>query len=143
MLFEMFATLSAGVFAGAALYINLGEHPSRMECRVEVALRQFEPSYRRATLMQVPLAVIGFLMGLIAWLRSGSSWWLIGGVILVAVIPFTLLIIFPTNKKLFDPSLKNNPEAATKLLLRWGRLHTVRSVLGLLSFVIFVLLSHR
>jgi len=143
MLFEVLATLSAGVFSGAAIYINLGEHPARVQCGTEVALRQFAPSYRRATIMQVPLALIGFLMAMVAWLRGGSIWWLIGGVTLIAVIPFTLLIIFPTNKRIFEHSLTQDSGSASKLLVRWGRLHAIRTILGTLSFLIFILISHR
>lgn len=43
MLLEMLSTLSAGLFAGAAIYINLAEHPARMECGTEVAVSEFAP----------------------------------------------------------------------------------------------------
>src|SRR5262245_10411248 len=33
------------------------EHPARMSCGPELALREFAPSYQRATIMQVPVAV--------------------------------------------------------------------------------------
>jgi hypothetical protein len=143
MLFELLATFSSGVFAGAAIYINLVEHPARMVCGTDVALRQFAPSYRRATVMQVTLAVIGFLMALVVWLRGGSSWWLIGGLILISVIPFTLLFIFPTNKKILNHSLTQDAGSASVLLVRWGRLHAVRSMLSTLSFLIFLLISRE
>ncbi len=61
MLFEILSTLSAGLFAGAAIYINLVEHPARLECGVDLALREFAPSYRRAALLQGGLAALGFL----------------------------------------------------------------------------------
>lgn len=51
MLLEMLATLSAGLFAGAAMYINLVEHPARIECGPGLAVTEFAPSYRRATVM--------------------------------------------------------------------------------------------
>jgi len=140
MVFETLATLSAGLFAGAAIYITAVEHPARMECGTDLALREFAPSYRRATVMQASLAGIGFLMAIAAWLTSGSVWWLVGGAILVAVIPFTLLIILPTNKKLLDPSLDKGSELASRLLVRWGTLHMVRSLLSLISFLIFLFL---
>ena len=140
MVFETLATLSAGLFAGAAIYITAVEHPARMECGTDLALREFAPSYRRATVMQASLAAIGFLMAIAAWLTSGSVWWLVGGAILVAVIPFTLLIILPTNKKLLDPSLDKGSELASRLLVRWGTLHMVRSLLSLISFLIFLFL---
>ena len=139
----MLATLSAGLFAGAAIYINLVEHPARMACGTDLAITEFAPSYRRATMLQVPLAVIGFLAAIAAWLTGGSFWWLFGGLVLVAVIPFTLIVIIPINKKLLDRGLTKNLELATTLLTWWGRLHAVRSVLSLVSFLIFLRLSIR
>ena len=140
MFFEILATVSAGLFAGASIYINLVEHPARLECGPRVALVQFGPSYRRATVMQVSLATVGFLAAVTAWLINGSQWWLIGGITLIAVIPFTLLVIFPTNKKLLSPSLETDSPLASMLLLRWGRLHAVRSVLSFVAFVLFIVL---
>jgi len=140
MIFEALATLATGLFAGAAIYLTAVEHPARMECGPDLAISEFAPSYRRATVMQVSLAGIGFLMSIGAWLTSGSGWWLVGGLILVAVIPFTLIVILPTNKKLLDPSLDKNSELVLELLTRWGRLHAVRSLLSLISFFIFVIM---
>jgi len=48
------ATVCAGMFAGAAIYINAVEHPARRSCGNEIALQQFAPSYHRATLMRRP-----------------------------------------------------------------------------------------
>ena len=143
MLLEGIATLSAGLFAGAAIYLNLVEHPARMACGTELAVTEFAPSYRRATVMQVALAALGFLSAAAVWLMGASLWWLIGGVIFIAVIPFTLIVIFPTNKKLLDSSLDKSSGLASELLIRWGRLHAVRSILSLISFIIFIILLVR
>lgn len=40
MLCEILSTLPAGLFAEAAIYINLVEHPARVECGVELALTE-------------------------------------------------------------------------------------------------------
>lgn len=141
MLLEMISTLSAGLFAGASVYINLVEHPARMECGTGLAVTEFAPSYRRAAVLQGALAAAGFLSAAAAWLTGATVWWLVGGVVLLAVIPFTLVVIFPTNKQILDSSLDKNSELASKLLTRWGRLHAVRSVLGLISFLIFIFLG--
>jgi len=137
---EILSTLSAGLFAGAALYINLVEHPARMECGTRLAVTEFAPSYRRATVMQATLAATGFLSAGASWSRGASLCWLIGGITLLIVIPFTLVVILPTNKQLLNSSLDENSELASRLLGRWGRLHAVRSILGLISFLSFVLL---
>jgi uncharacterized membrane protein len=138
VILELVATWSAGLFAGAALYINLVEHPARMQCGTALAVTQFEPSYHRATMLQVPLAAVGSVCAATAWLLEASLSWLIGSLFLVAVIPFTLLVIFPTNKQLLDPALEKDSQRARQLLTHWGRLHAVRSVLSLIAFVIFL-----
>ncbi len=55
MIAARLATLASSLFTGAAIYINLVEHPARMEAGTQLALTEFAPSYRRATVMQVAL----------------------------------------------------------------------------------------
>src|SRR5262245_46407642 len=133
------ATLCAGLFAGAAIYINTVEHPARLSCGTELAVREFAPSYHRATVMQVSLALSGCVTGLwSAWSR-GDAWLAVGAILLGAVMPFTLIAIFPTNKQLLDPALDPRSQRAMDLLVRWGRLHAVRSVLSGTAFLVFLL----
>ncbi|MGH9554368.1 MAG: DUF1772 domain-containing protein [Terriglobales bacterium] len=133
------ATLATGLFAGAALYINLVEHPARMSCGTVLAVTQFAPSYKRGAVMQVSLALLAFLSAIAAWWMDAGRGWLIGGLLIVAVIPFTLLVILPTNKKLLDPALDKDSNEAQRLLVRWGRLHAVRTGLSLGALVVFLL----
>ena len=140
---ELIATLSSGLFTGAAVYINLVEHPARMQTGIRPALTEFAPSYHRATVTQVSLAIAGFLSGLVAWRSRSDARWLIGGGLLVSVIPFTAVAILPTNKQLLDPATANDLDLAEKLLNRWGRLHAVRSVLSLASLLMFLFLLGR
>jgi len=37
---EFIAVLACGLFTGAAIYINLVEHPARMQCGVEIAVTE-------------------------------------------------------------------------------------------------------
>jgi hypothetical protein len=62
----LLAVLCAGLFAGAAVYISLVEHPARMSCGTRLAVTEFAPSYRRATLLQASLAAVGSLSGIAA-----------------------------------------------------------------------------
>ena len=133
------ATLCAGMFAGAAVYINAVEHPARLSCGNEIALRQFAPSYHRATLMQASLAVVGCLSGLWSTWLLGDMWIGVAAVLLGAVVPFTLIVILPTNNQLLDPSLDPRSVKATALLIRWGRLHATRSLLSGVAFGMLLL----
>jgi len=40
MFFEMLATLAAGVFFGAAVYVNLVEQPARISCGLSLAVTE-------------------------------------------------------------------------------------------------------
>jgi len=137
---EFVAVLSCGLFTGAAVYVSLVEHPARMGCGVEIATAEFPPSYRRGTVMQVSLAALGLLSSIAAWLAGATFWWLIGGVMLGAVMPFTLIVILPTNKLLLSPTLDKRSVEAERLLARWGRLHAVRSVLSALALLLLLYL---
>ena len=138
MLLEIIATLAAGLFAGAAIYIDLAEQPARRQIDTAAALAEWRPSYKRAAVVQPLLAGVGFLGAVAAWLMGTSVWWLVGGVLLVAVIPYTLVVVFPTNNKLLDPAIDKNPDLARRLLIRWGRLHTVRSAMSLAAVLVFM-----
>jgi hypothetical protein len=138
---QLVATLSAGLFAGAALYITLVEHPARMRCGTRLAVTEFGPSYKRATVMQAPLAAVGFLSGTAAWLTGVHFLWAVGGALLGAVIPLTLIVIASTNKQLLDPALDRDSALAGRLLHRWGWLHTLRTILGAVVFVMFLVLK--
>ena len=135
---ESLAIICAGLFAGAALYVSFVEHPARMLCGTTLAVTEFAPSYKRATVMQASLAALGTLAAVAAWLMGAPALWLVGGLLFGAVIPFTLIVILPTNKRLLDPSLDKDSQQAQQLLHRWAMLHAVRSALSLASFLAFL-----
>jgi hypothetical protein len=138
---EFIAVLACALFTGASVYINLVEHPARMECGVEIAATEFSPSYRRATVMQATCAAFGLLSSIAAWLAGATLWWLVAGAVLGSVIPFTLFVILPTNKLLLSPTLDKQSVEAERLLARWGALHAVRSVLSGVALLLFLYLA--
>jgi hypothetical protein len=135
---QLVAILSCALFAGASLYITFVEHPARLACGTELAATVFGPSYRRAAVMQVSLAILGFVGSIAAWLSGAGVSWLVGGLLLALVVPFTLVVIMPTNKQLLAASIDRRAPQTRELLLRWGRLHAVRSGLSFAALVVLV-----
>ena len=68
----LLATLAAGLFTGAAVYITFVEHPARVSCGSALAVTEFGPSYKRATVMQASLALVGASAGIGRWAMGGG-----------------------------------------------------------------------
>src|SRR3984957_593680 len=138
---EFTATFAAALFAGAALYINVAEHPARMTLDTRFAAAQWAPSYRRATWMQAPLALLSLVTGVASWLLGGGLGWAIAALLIGAVVPFTLIGIMPTNKALLAPDRDLCAAETRTLLEHWAKLHMVRTVLSVAATILYVCLA--
>ncbi len=134
----LLALVAAALFAGAAVYVSIAEHPARLELEAEAQLRQWKPSYKRGALMQASLALLGFILGMAAAWQSGDLAFGAGALVLVANWPYTLLIIKPVNDELLASDPATAGDEVRRKLGRWGRLHAVRTALGLAAVAIFL-----
>jgi hypothetical protein len=135
---QFIATLAAALFAGAALYINIAEHPSRMALETRTAALQWAASYRRATLLQAPLALVSLVCGTGAWLLGADIRWLVAALLIGSVVPFTFVVVMPTNRQLLQPDRDLASAQTRSLLVKWNRLHTVRTMLSLAASLIYL-----
>jgi uncharacterized membrane protein len=141
MIAGQLALVIAAVFFGAALYVNVAEQPARMMLDDRSLLIEWKPAYMRGFAMQAPLAVIGFLCGLVAWWQTGTWLWIVGALVMIANWPFTLIGIVPTNNALKGLDPANAGPESRRLVETWARLHAVRTALGFAATVIFLAAS--
>ncbi len=128
------ALVAAALFTGAAAYVGWAEHPARLRLDDKAALAQWKPSCARATPMQALLAIASAAACLAAWWRWRSNWyWLGGGVLMLAIVAFTLLVIWRVNQALKAIAPDAAGPESRALLVRWGQLHWVRTALGALA----------
>jgi hypothetical protein len=78
MLAGHLALVTAALFTGAAFYVGFAEQPARLGLDDRALLAEWKPAYKRGTTMQAPLAVIGFILGILAWWLTGGVMFLIG-----------------------------------------------------------------
>lgn len=138
MIAGQLALVVAAVFAGAALYVNIAEQPARLMVDDQSLLIEWKPAYKRGFAMQAPLAVAGFLLGLLAWWQTGVWLWLLGALVLISNWPYTLLGIMPTNNKLMTIDPANAGPDSRELVQIWARLHAVRTALGFAAVLLFL-----
>jgi uncharacterized membrane protein len=101
------------------------------------------PSYARATWLQAPLALLSFLAGTTVWFLGGGRSWLIAALLIGVVVPFTLVVIHPTNHALLAPGRDAGSAETRTLLERWGRLHAIRTGLSLAATATYLLALGR
>ena len=131
------ALVFATLFAGAALYISLVEHPARLGLADSPLLAQWQPSYKRALPIQSGLAVAGGIAGLLVGYLSSDLRWFAGSILLLANWPFTLLAIMPVNKRLMAMGEYEADAGSRAMLVQWGKLHNVTSTLGAAAALVF------
>jgi hypothetical protein len=131
MMSGLVALTVAAIFTGAAVYVNVAEQPARLSLDDGALLAEWKPSYKRGAVMQASIALIGCVLGLVAWWQTSHTGFLIGAVAMVAPWPWTLLAIKPTNDALLATDQAGPPPRA--LIEKWGMLHAVRTALGALA----------
>jgi len=139
MEFGAIALAIMAAFTGAALYINLVEHPARRALLDGEMLVHWQASYPRARRMQASLALAGFFFGLLAAYWAGKALYVTGALFAIANWVVTYRWILPLNNRLMtaDP---DKADADTRALLeKWNLLHASRSALGFLAVVCFFL----
>ena len=106
MLIGYLALVVAALLPGAAFYINFAEQPARLELKDRPLLIEWKKAYQRGFAMQASLALIGFVLGAIAWWQTGKFAFLAGALLILANWLWTLFAIMPTNKALMatDPA---------------------------------------
>jgi hypothetical protein len=132
------ALIAAALSTGAAVYVNVAEQPARLALDDRASLAEWKPAYKRGFAMQASLAIIGFLLGVIATRAGMDLRWLTGALLMLANWPFTLIFMLPTNKLLLEIAPQNAGPKSRELIEKWGRLHAVRSGLGATATALFL-----
>lgn len=130
MLVGHLALIVAAVFSGAAVYVSAVEHPARFRLEDRALLEEWKPSYKRGAMMQAPLALAGFALGMVAWWQARDLLFLAGGIAMLANWPWTILVINPVNAVLMATQPEQAGAQTRALIAKWGRLHAVRMALG-------------
>jgi hypothetical protein len=138
MLLGLLALVAAAIFTGAAFYVNVAEQPARLALDDRALLTEWKPAYKRGAAMQAPLALIGFLLGMLAWWQAAHPGFLIGAIAMIAPWPWTLIVIKPVNDALLATALDQAGPPTRALIVKWGTIHAVRTALGALAVIAFL-----
>jgi hypothetical protein len=133
------ALVIASLFTGAAFYISFSEQPARLGLDDRALRAEWKRAYKRGTAMQAPIAIAGFVMGIVAWWLTGKVMFVTGGALMLANLPWTILGVMPTNKTLMATEPDKASLDSRALIVKWNRLHSVRTVFGCHAILAFLL----
>ncbi|KAK3836633.1 MAG: hypothetical protein JOS17DRAFT_734770 [Linnemannia elongata] len=139
---------SIGLFAGQALSYNAIIMPALRTIPPLTALPVWAKSYNVGKKIQVGLIITSILAGLPVYYNTGNAFFLMGPLVMGAIIPFTLAFIMPVNHTLLG--ILDGTEGKVKagkngknghhgkgegdlkeLYVKWDLLHFGRTVMSL------------
>jgi hypothetical protein len=143
---------SIGLFAGQSLSYNLVIMPSLRTIPPLTALPVWAKSYSIGKTAQASLVIISLLAGLPVYSKTGNAFFLMGPLVMGAIIPYTLGLIMPVNHTLLDilDAGKDSKGGKSKghgnhgkgeadvkeLLIKWDLLHFGRTVMSLTALAL-------
>ncbi|KAG9061112.1 hypothetical protein KI688_007741 [Linnemannia hyalina] len=142
---------SIGLFAGQALSYNAVIMPALRTIPPLTALPVWAKSYNAGKNIQVGLIFTSLLAGLPVYYKTGNAFFLMGPLVMGAIIPFTMAFIMPVNRTLLGildgtegkattgKNGKNGHQSShgkgegdlNELYVKWDLLHFGRTVMSL------------
>ncbi|UJR36502.1 hypothetical protein I4U23_029223 [Adineta vaga] len=154
---DTLAVISGGLFAGTSFYLSFGQVPSLREFGLNEHWRFFPYMYKNVALKQATLAATAGVASITHAMRiHGAPFdrnlWIAAGTTFLAIIPYTLICIAPTNNTIIEDNKnvqlgnesKINIGTRKDLLDKWAILHLVRTVSTVAGFgaMVFGLSRH-
>ncbi|XP_068708410.1 uncharacterized protein [Montipora capricornis] len=136
-LLKFTSTVATGIIAGGAVYINIVEHPARMELDDGQSLhKQWRESFDRAKYLMAGTSLLPIVGGIAAFAvdQTKGKPWLITAGLLAFNVPYTTLVIKP---RAIDPIYdfhvagKKAPGEIRDTLDKWNNFHKVRTIVDL------------
>jgi hypothetical protein len=127
----------AAALAGAGLYCNWVEQPSRLTLDDSALLSEWGPSDQKGFALLAGLALASAVTGLSAYFSSGDTRFAIGAAFVILTWPYAYFIMAPLNNQIL--TLRPRDVGAARILVRqWGVYEWGQSAIALVATGIFL-----
>jgi hypothetical protein len=132
------ALFCCALFAGAATYVSLVEHPATDEAGTELADISVRAAHPKPAIFQAFLGVIGSLAAMLAGSTGGAMWWLAGGTVLGAAALLQVFAVLPLTRRLAGIEPRADPKNAAQMIARLAKLHAALSLAALAALFMLI-----
>eukprot|EP00088_Acartia_fossae_P016316 TRINITY_DN1912_c0_g1_i1.p1 TRINITY_DN1912_c0_g1~~TRINITY_DN1912_c0_g1_i1.p1 ORF type:complete len:164 (+),score=18.97 TRINITY_DN1912_c0_g1_i1:85-576(+) len=132
---------TSGAWLGGAAYITLVECPARKALpTADLMLDNWQETFSRAAHYWSRFSLVAFFTGMAGWYTDTSPdryLLLTGALLQIAILPYTLICIMPTNNSLLDVdgARKKGDDFIRSGMDSWRNLHSGRMVFSLGSLI--------
>jgi len=132
------ALLCCALFAGAATYISLVEHPAIAEGGARLTGAYLLMAHPRPVIFQFSFGAIGALAGFLAGIASASPWWAGAAVLLGGATLLHLFLVQPTLRGMREIDPQTEPRVLRDSFARLRKFHAAISIASLVSLSVFI-----
>ncbi|NQZ29987.1 MAG: DUF1772 domain-containing protein [Oceanospirillaceae bacterium] len=127
-----------GAIFGVALTASIVVHPILLAVSKPTAIEVFKPFFDKTHIIVIVLSMLVSGIALVASFLSGHWSWFIISLLMHLNGPYTLIFMMPLNRRLMAEDVDPHSEQTSNDLIKWGKLHAVRTVVNGLIFLIFI-----
>ncbi|KAF8925976.1 hypothetical protein EDD21DRAFT_241895 [Dissophora ornata] len=122
---------SMGIFTGTALCYNAIVMPSLRKFASTSSLAVWSEMFLLTKPIQVSAIAISALGGSILYYKTHDPFYLLGGMMMAIIVPYTKLLFDPMDNRLLDIRKHGKDDRGVEeMLMRWDTLHFGRTLLG-------------
>lgn len=132
--------LIMGAQFGIALTASIVVHPILVKAKKVTAIEVFKPFFDKTHILVLYMSIIVSLLALAVSIISGNWWWFGISLIMHLNGPYTVFFMMPLNRRLMDEKVNPDSEQTSDDIIKWGKLHAVRTVLNGLIFIGIIIL---
>lgn len=132
--------LIMGTQFGIALTASIVVHPILVKAKKVTAIEVFKPFFDKTHILVLYMSIIVSLLALAVSIISGNWWWFGISLIMHLNGPYTVFFMMPLNRRLMDEKVNPDSEQTSDDIIKWGKLHAVRTVLNGLIFIGLIIL---
>ncbi|KAG0048975.1 hypothetical protein BGZ83_006160 [Gryganskiella cystojenkinii] len=138
LLVKTLTVASMGIGTGAGVAMNVTIMPTLAKFSTTSAAHFFKEMAQPAMLTQVTALVTGLLGGSAVYYKTKNKYFLYGGLIMLSILPYTVVMFLPLNFAIFDfakSGLSDVDGSIAKTLITWNRRQYGRTALNATAFL--------